>query len=94
MRGGVRAAVDAVDDDGALDAAGVVGGKGLADVAPALESGLVGLVPVVQLLDLDVHAAALEDEPVRLGLHGRDLVGTHGARDLHVGGRGPRGEGP
>lgn len=82
--GDVRAAVDAVDDDGALDAAGVVRGECLADVAPALELLLVGLVLIVQLLDFDMHATTLEDEPVGLVLHRRDFVSTHAARNLHV----------
>lgn len=82
--GDVRAAVDAVDNHGALDAACVVGGKRFADVAPALELRLVGLVLVVQLLDLDMHTAAHKDELVRFALHGRDLVRTHATRDLYV----------
>lgn len=92
--GDVRAAVDAVDYYGALDATSVVCGKCLADVASALKLLLVGLVRVAQLLNFDMYATTLKDKPVGLILHRLNLVGTQAARNLHVRGSGPCRERP
>ena len=67
MSGHVRVAVDAVDDDGALDTAGVVFRDADAWTAHHFRRR-------IELLYLDVHTAPLKHEPVSLLLNVGDFL--------------------
>ena len=84
MRGS-RITIKAVDDDGALDAAGVV----LGNADGRATHDLCGRI---QLLDLDVYAATLEYEPVGLFLDVRNLLLCEPTFKLDITRRGVRGE--